>query len=174
MKTGQRAGDGREGAMSEILLINVTGQDRPGMTSAVTDTMAGYGLIILDIGQAVIHDTLTWGILVRLPAEADQALVLKDLLYLLHQMELQVKYQPVSESAYQSWVEAQDKDQFIITLLSRYLTADQIARVSGVAARHGLNIDNISRLTSRMPLDDIQDGQQTVVEFVVRGTTFRL
>ncbi|MGY0220129.1 phosphoserine phosphatase SerB [Endozoicomonadaceae bacterium StTr2] len=156
--------------MSEILLINVTGQDRPGMTSAITDTMARYGLIILDIGQSVIHDTLTWGILVRLPDEADQAPVLKDLLYQLHQMELQAKYQSISESAYQSWVEAQGKDQYIITLLSRCLTAEQIARVSDVAARHGLNIDSISRLTGRMPLEEIEEGHQAVVEFVVRGT----
>ena len=47
--------------MSEILLINVTGQDKPGLTSSITSIMADYSLEILDIGQSVIHATLTWG-----------------------------------------------------------------------------------------------------------------
>ncbi len=156
--------------MSEILLINVTGQDRSGMTSAITGTMAQYGLDILDIGQAVIHDTLTWGILVRLPENSERDPVLNELIQQLHQMDLQVKYQSVTNDSYQSWVDDQGKDQYIVTLLSRCLTAGQVARVSGVTALHGLNIDNITRLTGRIPLTPVEDKSRSVVEFSVRGT----
>ncbi|MFG1490432.1 ACT domain-containing protein, partial [Oceanospirillum sp. HFRX-1_2] len=43
--------------MKEIILINISGVDKPGLTSSITDILAGYGVNILDIGQAVIHDT---------------------------------------------------------------------------------------------------------------------
>ena len=42
--------------MKDILLINVSGQDKPGVTSAVTDVLSRYDVTVLDIGQAVIHD----------------------------------------------------------------------------------------------------------------------
>ena len=160
--------------MNEILLLNVTGQDRPGMTNAITTTMAQYDVVILDIGQAVIHDTLTWGILIRLSETSSSAPVLKELLYQLHQMELQVKYQPVTADSYQEWVDEQGKDQYIVTLLARCLTAEQIARVSGLTAQHGLNIDNITRLTGRVPLSSVDEGGRAVVEFAVRGTPIDL
>ena len=59
--------------MREIVLINITGEDRPGLTAAITGVLAQGGVNILDIGQAVIHDTLSFGILVlgaTLPAVA--------------------------------------------------------------------------------------------------------
>ncbi|MDF1725850.1 MAG: ACT domain-containing protein, partial [Alcanivorax sp.] len=43
--------------MREIILIQVSGSDRPGLTAAFTRILARYRLNILDIGQAVIHDT---------------------------------------------------------------------------------------------------------------------
>jgi len=55
--------------VSEIVLINVSGQDKPGLTSEITEIMAQYDIRILDIGQAVIHDHLTWGILIEIPDE---------------------------------------------------------------------------------------------------------
>ena len=47
--------------MREIILIQVSGNDRPGLTAAFTRILARYHLNILDIGQAVIHDTLSLG-----------------------------------------------------------------------------------------------------------------
>ena len=57
--------------MSEIVLINVSGQDKPGLTSSLTAILARYQINILDIGQAVIHDTLSLGMLIEIPTAAE-------------------------------------------------------------------------------------------------------
>ncbi len=156
--------------MNEILLINVSGADKPGLTSSITRIMAEYGLVILDIGQAVIHDHLTWGILVQIPASQESAPVLKDLLFRMHELNLQVQFTPVTEEQYMEWVKGKGKDRYIVTLLSREITAEQIATVSGITASNGLNIDNISRLSSRLSLYEDRSKAQACIEFSVRGT----
>ena len=52
--------------MEEQILIRITGQDRPGLTTAVMSILACYNAHILDIGQADIHSTLSLGILIRI------------------------------------------------------------------------------------------------------------
>ena len=46
---------------TELILIRVTGEDRPGLTASVTEILAKYDATILDIGQADIHNTLSLG-----------------------------------------------------------------------------------------------------------------
>ena len=50
---------------TELILIRVTGEDRPGLTASVTEILAKYDATILDIGQADIHNTLSLGILCK-------------------------------------------------------------------------------------------------------------
>ena len=155
--------------MSEIILINVSGRDKSGLTSEITGIMAQYELRILDIGQAVIHDHLTWGILVEVPDEGSSSGVMKELLFRMHELNLQVNFQAVSEEEYMQWVEGKGKARYIVTLLSRMITAEQIARVSEVTAQYGLNIDNISRLSGRPGLNLDPQSSQACIEFSVRG-----
>lgn len=182
--SGHKTSTNVQKKVSNIILINVTGRDQPGLTSSITAIMANYGLEILDIGQSVIHDTLTWGILVRLPDQAsgqgDSAAVanrmLKDLLFHFHESDLQFSYQPISEEDYEHWVSEQGRNRYILTLLSRNVTAEQIARVSGITAAHGLNIDHIARLSGRRSLhndnrrDKKNSRRSSCLEFSVRGT----
>ncbi len=49
----------------ELILVNISGADRPGVTSALTDILARHEASILDIGQADIHHSLSLGILFR-------------------------------------------------------------------------------------------------------------
>ena len=37
----------------EIIQINISGEDKPGMTSSLTEILARYDAFILDIGQAL-------------------------------------------------------------------------------------------------------------------------
>ena len=48
---------------NEIILINISGDDKPGVTTALAEVLARYDAFILDIGQADIHHTLSLGIL---------------------------------------------------------------------------------------------------------------
>lgn len=155
--------------MSELVLINVSGRDKPGLTSEITGIMAQYGVRILDIGQAVIHDHLTWGILADIPQEKDAAPVLKALLFRIHALDLQVRFAPISNADYQDWVKGRNRGRYIVTLLARDISAEQIAKVSSITARYGLNIDNITRLSGRPSLR-VEDNRIACVEFSVRGT----
>ncbi len=155
--------------MSELVLINVSGRDKPGMTSEITGIMGRYDVRILDIGQAVIHDYLTWGILVEIPNESHASPVIRELLFRLHALDLQVRFAPITKDEYAQWAEGRNRACYIVTLLSRNIKAEQIARVSEITARHGLNIDNISRLSARPSLN-ASDNRIACVEFSVRGT----
>lgn len=157
-------------SVSSIILINVAGRDTPGLTSELTGIMAQFNVDILDIGQSVIHDHLTWGILIRVPREDEVSSVLKDLLFRCHEIGLTVRFEPVSEEAYLDWVEGKGKNRYIVSLLARLITAEQIARVSKVTAQNGLNIDHITRLSGRVQLDAPIEQQKACVEFSVRGT----
>jgi len=155
--------------LREIVLINITGVDRPGLTAAITGVLAQGGVNILDIGQAVIHDTLSFGILVEIPDSEQGNAVLKDILFKGYELDQQVRFTPVSEEDYQQWVGNQGKKRHIVTLLTRKVTAGQLQAVSSITAKYGLNIDHIDRLSGRMPLDTPADKGKGCIEFSVRG-----
>jgi phosphoserine phosphatase len=155
--------------LREIVLINITGVDRPGLTAAITGVLAQGGVNILDIGQAVIHDTLSFGILVEIPDTEQGKSVLKDILFKGYELDQQVRFTPVSEQDYQQWVGNQGKKRHIVTLLTRKVTAGQLQAVSSITAKYGLNIDHIDRLSGRMPLDTPADKGKGCIEFSVRG-----
>ena len=52
-------------AKRELILINISGADRCGVTTALTEILARYDADILDMGQADIHHTLSLGILFK-------------------------------------------------------------------------------------------------------------
>ncbi|MCW8908562.1 MAG: ACT domain-containing protein, partial [Sedimenticola sp.] len=115
--------------MREIILLNVTGKDHPGLTAALAGVLADNQVNILDLGQAVIHDHLSLGMLLEIPPEAQSGPVIKDLLFQAHQLGLQINFTPIEEDDYERWVEQQGKQRYIVTLLGRKLTAGTIARV---------------------------------------------
>lgn len=155
----------------EIILLNISGEDRPGVTSALTTILAHYKVNILDIGQAVIHDQLSLGILFELPEEFETAPVLKDLLFRAYELGVQVKFTPISETNYNHWVGLQGKDRYIITLISRKITSNQLSRVTDIIFNQGLNIDSITRLTGRLHLGRLDPDEKTKasIQFSVRG-----
>ncbi len=158
-----------ESASREIILINVSGEDRPGVTRSLTTVLAEYDVTVLDIGQAVIHDFLTLGLLVEIPRTAKSAPVLKDLLFTAHQLDVKIRFTPISEGDYEHWVGQQGKARHTITVLGRRLEAEHIAAVSAVLADHGLNIDLIHRLSGRIPLTEQPHTPYACVELSVRG-----
>lgn len=155
--------------MREIVLINITGADRPGLTAAITGVLAQGGVNILDIGQAVIHDALSFGLLVDIPDTEAGAAVRQNVQATVDQLSQQVRFTRVSEADYQHWVDGQGKARHIVTLLTRKVTAEQLQTVSAITAKYGLNIDRIDRLSGRMPLDMPTEKSKGCIEFSVRG-----
>ena len=155
--------------MNQIILINVSGEDKPGLTSRLTEILAQYNVNILDIGQAVIHDTLSLGMLVEVPSESESSPVLKDVLFKAHELGVVVRFTPVSDKDYERWVMEQGKERYIVTLLGKRLTAGQLARLTTIVAAHDLNIDKITRLSGRVSLSQRNLRTKACVEFSVRG-----
>jgi phosphoserine phosphatase len=155
--------------MSELFLINITGPDKPGLTSKITSILSGYRVPVLDIGQAVIHNHLSLGMLVEVPKESASSPVLKDLLFCAHTLGIQITFTPITDTEYNEWVHEQGKARHLLSLLARRITAEHLERVSSIIAEHGMNIDTINRLSGRIPLES---GRHTkaCVEFSMRGT----
>lgn len=154
---------------SEIILVNISGEDRPGVTCAITTIFANHRVNILDIGQAVIHDTLSLGFLIELPAEEETSPILKELVFKAYELGIKINFTPITQKDYGQWVAGQGKERFIITMLGRKLTAQQLAEVTAVIHQHGLNIDFISRLSGRIPLEESAKPSRACVELSVRG-----
>ena len=159
-----------QGASSSALLIRVTGQDRPGITSALTTILARYDVRVLDIGQAVIHDGLAFGILIELPEALRSSALLTDLLLESHRLGVEVQFSASSSAEYDAWVAAQSRQRFIITLLGPAITAGHIAAISGILSAAGINIDRIERLSSRIPLEPVDSLQRFCVEFTATSS----
>ncbi len=155
----------------EIILLNITGEDKPGVTTTLTTILSNYNVNILDIGQSVIHEQLSLGILFELPHESESAPVLKDLLFKAYETGINVKFTPIKEEQYNHWVNLQGKDRYIVTVLSRKATSLQLSKVSDIIYNQGLNIDTITRLTGRVPLGDevIDEKPKACIQFSVRG-----
>lgn len=156
---------------SSALLIRVTGHDRPGVTHALTSILARYGVRVLDIGQAVIHDGLAFGILIELPEELRSSALLTDLLLESHRLGVEVQFSASSSAEYEAWVATQSRQRFIITVLGPTITAAHVAQMSGILAGAGLNIDRIDRLSSRIPLVADDSQQRFCVELTATSST---
>jgi phosphoserine phosphatase len=156
--------------MSEVILINLTGADRPGITRDLSAILAQHDVRVLDIGQAVIHDTLTLGILAELPAESESHPVLKDVLFKAHEWDLQARFTPVGLDDYERWVSAQGQPRYIMTLIGSRLTGRHLQGLGDIATRHDLNIDNITRLSGRVSLAEANEEPRSCVELSLRGT----
>lgn len=152
---------------SRVLLIDITGHDKAGVTHSLTHVLAEHDARILDIGQALIHDALALGILVELTEEMKSSALLTELLLKAHELGMNIRFTAISEPEYEEWVRSQSKSRFLVTLLGPTLAAGHLAEVSGIMAKHGLNIDRIDRLSGRTSL--AQAERRVCVELRVSG-----
>jgi phosphoserine phosphatase len=155
--------------MNETLLIHFSGRDRPGLIAELTAILASYDACVLDIGQAVVHETLSLGLLVEIPPGESfrgfqDALVAKS-----RELQLQVNFTPIAKMDLDDWISSQGKDQFIVTILGRAISANHLARVSAIIAEHRLNVDRIERLSGRLSLAVHTPDANACVELTVSG-----
>lgn len=153
----------------EIIQINISGEDKPGMTSSLAEILAKYDAFILDIGQANIHRSLTMGILFMTTADKSGS-IMKELLFKASELGVMIRFTPIPPDEYSAWVSRQGKNRYIVTLLGRKVTAEHIALATRAVCEQGLNIDAIKRLTGRMPLEEDDRSPKVCIELSVRGT----
>jgi phosphoserine phosphatase len=160
-----------EAKLKEPFLISITGMDRPGITATITKVLSEFNVNVLDIGQSVIHNALSLGMLAQIPTDSAETQTVKDaVLKAIDELgELNVRFVDISAESYSDWVSHQGKERHIVTLLSRRITAYQLSRLSQIVVENGLNIDKITRLSGRVPLESIGNDGQACVEFSLRG-----
>lgn len=153
----------------ELILIRITGQDRPGLTTAVMSILACYNAHILDIGQADIHSTLSLGILIRIDDQG-AGQVMKELLFKATELGVNIGFAPVTDDEYEDWVNRQGKNRYILTIIGRSLSARNIEEATRVITEQGVNIDSILRLTGRQSIRKSNQNVRACIEFSLRGT----
>lgn len=155
---------------SEIIMINIFGDDKPGVTASITEILGRYHALILDIGQADIHHSLSLGILFQVGSGVESGQILKEILFKCSELNLQVRFTPISEERYCNWVERQGKGRYVLSLLGHTVTARQLSLVSDAVLQQNLNIDSIRRLTGRTPLYiENPENLRSCIELSLRG-----
>ena len=154
---------------SEIILITISGEDKPGVTNAITNILGNNNATILDIGQADIHHSLSLGILFKTPDDNNSGNILKEVLFKCNELNMHVRFKPVSEENYENWVNRQGKSRYIVTILGKVIGARQLAMVTRELALQELNIDSIKRLTGRPSLHEQEENLRSCIELSVRG-----
>ncbi len=153
----------------QIILLNILGQDRIGLSSDLYAVIESFDVRILDIGQSVIHDQVSQGIMLALPS--NNTGIQQQLLDKARSLGLSVRVRSISENDYLSWVNQQGQSRYTLTLLTREVSAEEIARVTTVTAEQGLNIHDITRLSGRLPIKKpVSNDTKSCIEFTVQGT----
>jgi phosphoserine phosphatase len=155
--------------MNRIVLINISGGDRPGLTSSLAEILAAYHAHILDIGQAVVHETLALGMLIEIPGNEEFTPLKRDLIVKAHDLELKIKFTPVNEESFDHWVRSQAKFRFVISVIGRTITSQQLASISSAISIRGFNIDRIERLSGRLSLTGRMQNSNACIELEISG-----
>lgn len=138
---------------SPTLLVTLTGDDRPGVTSALFHSLAQAHVDVLDVEQVLVRGHLTLAVLLDPHGRDDavRAIVQRAAFDLA---------MTATVSAGRGDNRQRPTDRAVVVLLGHPLPAKAVAAVSASIAARGANIDRIRRL-SRYPV--------TTVEFDVSG-----
>ena len=158
-------------ALSPIVLVHFSGPDKPGLTADLTRVIAGFDVRILDIGQAVVHESLSLSILLRVADAGIYPMLRSGLHDRAHALGLLARFTPMRDDAVQHWLHGLHHQHFVITILGRAITAVQLARVSAIISAQGMNIDRIDRLSTELSPESA--ARNACVELAVSGNAER-
>ena len=151
----------------KTVLLHFSGHDRPGLTCELTSALARHPIVVLDVGQAVVHEALSLGILIRVPEHASLAPLKAELTDRAHTLDLQVRFSVVRSDALEHWMRGLHHQHFIVTMLGRAIGAAELARVTSIVSAHQMNVDRIDRLSGELAPAD--PAANACVELAVSG-----
>lgn len=140
--------------MQEIILISFLGSDQPNQFTRLMQVLSVHRLQILDVGQAVIHNQLTLGIVVSSDDQTSTALAMREILILAQDIGLTVRFKPIPANEYQQWVAEGGRTKYIVTALAPELTASHLQSVTKIVSDQGFNIETVTRLSGRLELEE--------------------
>jgi phosphoserine phosphatase len=130
------------------LLITLTGKDRPGVTSAIFQTLSRGGVEVLDIEQIVLRRRLVLGVLVTAPR--DWKRLRDDVERTAEGLGMAVEVDRGSGDN-----RSRQDGRSHVTVIGAPLKATAFAAVAGRIADAGANIDRIERM-ARYPVTAIE------------------
>ena len=130
------------------ILITVSGQDKPGITSKLVKTIIEGGGELTNMGQAVTHGLLSLSLVFNKDGtQFEQDLILKNLLFEAKHLGLEMDYKYLDENPphmapYVSW------EKFILNCVSpKEIPTQFVHDVSSLLANHNININRIENVT---------------------------
>jgi phosphoserine phosphatase len=133
--------------LPRTLLITLTGKDRPGVTSLVFDTLAQFGVEVIDIEQIVLRRRLILGLLVSTPR--DWKPLRRAMENVAAELEMTLDLDRGSGDN-----RPRPKGRSHVTVLGTPLKSVAVAAIAGRIADTGANIDRIERM-ARYPITAI-------------------
>lgn len=133
----------------KIILVTVSGPDRPGITARLMKIISEYSVDILDMGQAVTHGLLSLSFVIGLNSDEKNSNgnVLKDLLFEANLMGLTLSYKVVEQNI---TTPEMDGEKFIVTCVSpTKVTASFVADLAQILAAFKINIERIDKVSPR-------------------------
>jgi phosphoserine phosphatase len=121
------------------VLITVTGVDKPGVTSALFEVLAGHKVELLNVEQVVIRGRLTLGVLVSAALETAEGKALREEV----QAAIHAKGLDVTIERSDDLPVIREPSTHTIVVLGRPVTADAFGAVAREVAALGVNIDVI-------------------------------
>ena len=136
-----------DGKQPRTLLITLTGKDRPGVTSLVFDTLAKFGVEVMDIEQIVLRRRLILGLLVSSPRDWKPLQAAME--QVAGELGMHVELDRGSGDN-----RPRPEGRSHVTVLGTPLKASAVAAIAGRIADTGANIDRIERM-ARYPITAI-------------------
>ena len=134
--------------MPQTLLVTISGEDRPGVTSTFFDAIAEVGAEVLDLEQVVVRGHLTLAMLLDSGATDER---LRAVIYDVGDgLDLKVKIKKGTGDS-----RRRRSGRAAVVVLGAPLRASGVAAITARIASHGANIDRIRRL-SRYPVTTVE------------------
>ena len=134
------------------MLVSISGQDKPGLMSALMAICVEFDAQILDMGQAVIHDELALGLLLSSSKNSDalrEAIAAR-----CADVGSALRLETVDADDYGNWARSIFASPLILTLLTNGSAAEPLQAVSALTHAWQMNIDTVRRLTKPRALVD--------------------
>jgi phosphoserine phosphatase len=138
----------RDDDHARTILLTVTGDDRPGVTTAVFDALALPGIEVLDVEQVVVRGHLSLAVLVS--AGSDEGRAMAGVHAVGKQLGLRV-----TGTAGSGDNAPRRRTRLHVTILGAPVRPVAVAGIAGRLAAGGANIDRIRRL-SRYPVTTLE------------------
>jgi len=146
------------------ILLSITGPDRPGITSAITQILADSGVRLLDIEQVVTRSILSLSILI----ESDHSLkkpprdlkaganspgngaaarhLLRDLLFQAHELGLSMDFKIVRRD---EALKKRPSQNYVVTCLGPSVRLPAIAKLATLLSNEKVNIQRINTIAQK-------------------------